>query len=179
MAWKYWGVAVQDKQIPNYAFFSPAPVDDCWKYGLTSCDKWLHGWLTPLINKSAVFSHSVFFITYDEGWVNDTQSSNGTAKGGGHVALLAVSPYACKGNTSQVPYNHYDLLTTTEWLLGLGNLPNPAQNNWTADPPMKDLFCFPPSNGSGAPAGGSPSIVGTLDPAEWLMAVTRPSMGTA
>jgi hypothetical protein len=156
----YWTNTLDSGHWPNYAFFSPAPSVDCWKYGLQSCDKWLHSWLTPLVNKTAFFAHSAFFITFDEGSVDDLQSSNGST-GGGHVATILVSPYACPGTVISTPYNHYDLLTTTEWLLGLGRIGNPAQDNWSQDPPMTNMFCFPAGTVGVGSAGTAVASVGS------------------
>ncbi|HEV2317073.1 MAG TPA: alkaline phosphatase family protein [Thermoplasmata archaeon] len=161
-----WNTLVSKNTVPNYAFFAPNTTDDCWRFGLSLCDAWLHSWLTPYVNASW-FANSAFIVTYDEGWTNDTTSSNGTV-GGGHVYTVAVSPYACKGYVSTHPYNHYDLFTTTEWLLDLPSLGGIYQDNWTADPPMKDLFCFPngttqntlPFGGGHAPGSSTISVVG-------------------
>jgi hypothetical protein len=179
-----WQNAVANgSKLPNYALFAPNVTNDCWKFGLQLCDTWLHGWLSPLINDSAVFSNSVFFITYDEGASWDNESSNGTAVGGGHVYTVAVSPFACKGYISQTHYNTYSMLTTTEWLLGLGKLG--YQDNWTVNPPMSDLFCFPNGTtnfsvdrGVGASLGhgdlsfhptGSPPLVAAVRPKDGLL----------
>jgi hypothetical protein len=131
--------------LPNYAWFSPNSTDDCWLSGVKSCDPWLQSWLSPLINDT-FFQSTAFFITYDEGPVNDTRGINGTV-GGGRIFTALVSPYACAGYGSQVQYNDFNLLTTTEWLLGLGQLG--SNDSWTQHPPMKDLFCFPPAPPAG------------------------------
>jgi hypothetical protein len=158
-----WNADLTSGQIPNYALFAPNTTNDCWRWGLWGCDHWLRGWLSPLVNAS-FFANSVYFITYDEGWTNDTASSNGTV-GGGHVYTAAVSPFACRGSVSYHPYNPYDLFTTTEWLLDLPQLGPPNQDNWSADPPMKDLFCFPSGSTGGTlpySAGAIPSAVGGI-----------------
>ncbi len=167
-----WYDAVLHNNVPNYGFFAPNVTNDCWKYGAMSCDKWLQSWLTPLVNDS-FFKSSAFLITYDESTKNDTSSSNGTI-GGGHVYTAVVSPYSCKGYVSQIHYNTYSIMTTTEWLLGLGRVN--AQDNWTNNPPMKDLFCFNSTNASGLHAsgpflGGASALSGTLSP----IAVARPA----
>ncbi|HEV2317075.1 MAG TPA: alkaline phosphatase family protein [Thermoplasmata archaeon] len=153
-----WSNDLATGNLPNYGFFSPNTTNDCWRFGLFGCDRWLRSWLSPLVNDSS-FANSVWFITYDEGWSNDTASTNGTV-GGGHVYTAAVSPYACAGKTSIHPYDAYDLFTTTEWLLDLPRLGSPNQDNWTADPPMKDLFCFPVGSTGGTVPG--PSAPATL-----------------
>lgn len=133
-----WNASVSSGNLPNYAILSPNLLDDGHDTGLAYVDSWLSGWLPPLINNSAVFSSSVFFIVYDEGSTN--AGYNGTA--GGNVFLGAVSPYAHMGYWAQKDYSHWNLLTTTEWLLGLtGHTYH--NDNWTQWPPMKDLFTFP------------------------------------
>jgi hypothetical protein len=99
-----------------------------------------------MLNQS-FFNDSVFFITYDEGAFNSTLGANGTA-GGGHVYTVAVSPYACTGFQSHYNYSHFNLLTTTEWLLGLNR--TGTNDSWSLHRPMTDLFCFPPGS-VGAP----------------------------
>jgi hypothetical protein len=138
--------------LPNYAFFGPNSTHSCWKPGSGErlCDAWLRTFVSPMIN-STEFNHTVIFITYDEGLETDYSGINGSS-GGGHVYTVAVSPYACHGYSSTTQYNHYNLLTTTEWLLGLGR--TGTNDSWTTHPPMKDLFCF--GNSTGGAGGPSP-----------------------
>ncbi|MDE1819619.1 MAG: carboxypeptidase regulatory-like domain-containing protein [Euryarchaeota archaeon] len=155
-----WNSDVSAGTVPNYAFISPNLLDDGHDTGVSYADNWLSGWLAPLINNTALFSTSVFFITYDEGSSNN--GYNGTA--GGNVFMTAVSPYSHFGYWSQKQYSHWNLLTTSEWLLGLtGHTYH--NDNWTQWPPMKDLFSFPapghpPSHyvlqGTVGGTGGSP-----------------------
>lgn len=139
--------AVATNHVPVYSFISPNVTDDCWKLGVRSCDAWLSQWLPPLMNDS-FWAHTALILTYDESILSDNSSVNGTV-GGGHIYTSIVSPYSCKGFTSKVHYDQYDILTTTEWLLGLGRLGAGHQDNWTQDPPMSDMFCFP--NGTAPP----------------------------
>jgi hypothetical protein len=158
-----WSVDSSKGHLPVYGFIAPNVTNDCWKTGLQQCDAWLSVWLQRQIDTPAVFNNSVFFVTYDESKVNDTQSANGTANGGGHIFTAAVSPYSCRGYASKKPYDHYDLLTTTEWLLGLGRLG--SEDNWSLNPPMRDLFCFNnTSQQSGSPALGPAVPSGTTLP---------------
>lgn len=131
--------------LPVYGFISPNVTDECLKVG-AYCDPWLRSFLNPLLN-STLFNSSVFFVTYDEGPLNDTTGANGGA-GGGHVFTAVMSPFACAAKNSTSQYNHYNLLTTTEWLLHLGRLGVPG-DSWIQHPPMKDLFCFA-NNGNGS-----------------------------
>ncbi|MCI4337258.1 MAG: carboxypeptidase regulatory-like domain-containing protein [Thermoplasmata archaeon] len=159
-----WTADVSANTIPAFAMFTPNLTDDGHDTGVAFADKWLAGWLSPLLNDS-FFSQSVFFLTYDEG-VNDDSGYNGTA--GGRVYFTAVSPYARAGFNLTTNASHYSLLSTVEWLLGLGNC---GHNDSTgAFPPLKSLFDFPPnytvsgtvaSATTGAPiAGAQVSLTG-------------------
>ncbi|MFI5414419.1 MAG: alkaline phosphatase family protein [Candidatus Lutacidiplasmatales archaeon] len=141
LGFQAWNHDVATNQTPNYGFFSPNITNECWASNITVCDTFLRHWMSPLVNDS-FFQSSVFFLTYDEGSANSTLGANGT-KGGGHVYTAAISPYACPGYNSTYNYTHYNLLTTTEWLLNLSSTGN-ANDSWALHPPMKDLFCFPP-----------------------------------
>jgi hypothetical protein len=132
-----WSTDLAAGTLPTYGFISPNVTDECLKVG-AYCDPWLRGFLNPILN-SSLFNSSVFFITYDEGAINDTLGVNGTP-GGGHVFTAIVSPFACAASNSTVNYNHYNLLTTTEWLLHLGRLGVPG-DSWVMHPPMKGMFC--------------------------------------
>jgi acid phosphatase len=163
-----WHTDVVKNTTPNYGFFSPNITNECWSSNISVCDSWLHLWLTPLLNAS-FFQSSVFFITYDEGTTNSTLGANNTT-GGGHVYTVAVSPYSCPGYQSQYNYTHYNLMTTTEWLLGLGSTGN-HNDNWTLHPPMKDLFCFP----TGWPHTHAHSVIDSApSTSAVLSATTRP-----
>ncbi|MGA7924191.1 MAG: carboxypeptidase regulatory-like domain-containing protein [Thermoplasmata archaeon] len=145
-----WSNDVANGSMPTYTFVTPNIWDDGHNYSATCvpgvtnvtqeeiecADQWLRGWLSPLINDTSVFTNSVFMITYDESNNSDVSGFNGTD--GGHVYSVLVSPYARMGYNSTHPYNTWDFLTTTEWLLGLGHT---GQNDsWASNPPMYDLF---------------------------------------
>jgi acid phosphatase len=142
-----WNSAVTLGKIPNYAFIVPNNTADGHDTNVSVANAWLQGWLPPLLN-ATFYSKTVFFLTFDEGTTN--LGING-GQGGGHVYTVAVSPYAAFGHNSTTQYDNYNLLTTTEWLLGLGHTGH--NDNWTSHTPMKDLFTFP-SHKPGAPVGG-------------------------
>jgi len=133
-------------------------------------DSWLRDFLSPILNhtgryssprEQAVINHTAFIITFDEGsstsylgyavkgiasgedygWCQ-SQGSTGDAVCGGHIYLAIVSPFSVHlrftGQSSQA-----SIVTTVEWLFGLGKLRNPG--NYDAGgkfPPMKSLFSF-------------------------------------
>jgi PKD repeat protein len=128
-----WNSSVASGNIPNYAFISPNVKDDGHDTGVAYADNWLHGWLAPLIN-TTWFASTVFFLVYDEG--SSSLGFNGTA--GGNIYFAAVSPFAKTGFTLATKETHYDLLTTTEWLLGLGSTGH--NDDARTFPPMTSLF---------------------------------------
>jgi phosphatidylinositol-3-phosphatase len=153
-----WNASLAAGDLPNYVWVTPNDTDDdhggelfqsynysCapqnltnWPSCITRGDTWLQNFLTPLIS-SPIFSTSAILLTYD---FNDTDKPNTTSL----VYFAAISPYAHLDYTSTVAYNAFNLLTTTEWLLGLP--PNKLHNdNWNNDvnPPMYDLFDFNPT----------------------------------
>jgi phosphatidylinositol-3-phosphatase len=132
---------VNASALPAYSWISPNQIDD--GHGapgpgnLTAANDWLRSFLSPLVNDSAIFSNTVFFITFDEGYGNLPYGT-----GGGQILTIAVSPYARHGLASVIPYDTVSLLTTTEWLLDLGHTGH--NDSWTRSPPMTDLFSFDP-----------------------------------
>ncbi|MCI4324406.1 MAG: alkaline phosphatase family protein [Thermoplasmata archaeon] len=138
-----WNADVAASKLPNYSFVVPNNTDDGHDTNVSVANAWLQTWLPPLVNGS-LFSNTVFFLTFDEGTSN--LGING-GSGGGHIYMAAVSPYTVGGYNSTTQYDDYDLLTTTEWLLGLGHTGH--NDNWTTHPPMEDLFSFPAKKPSG------------------------------
>lgn len=153
-------------KFPNYAFLVPNVTDDGHNSSLAVADAWLAGFLPGLLNASW-FRTTAIFVTYDEGTSN-LGPNNST--GGGHVYMTLVSPYARLGYVSNASYTTYSLLTTAEWLLGLGR--TGTHDNWTVDPPMKDLFDFP-QNVSGFVETSNGAPVANVSVSDHLGASTR------
>ncbi|MCI4366183.1 MAG: PKD domain-containing protein [Thermoplasmata archaeon] len=130
---------VAHNAVPNLAILTPNLTDDGHNTGVAYADHWLKGFLSPLLNDS-FFAKTVVFVAYDES-VNDNTGYNGTA--GGHVYLSAVSPYARAGYGLGTNASHYNLLTTMEWLLGLG--PTSQNDTWAKWPPMRSMFTVSPN----------------------------------
>jgi hypothetical protein len=137
-----WEAAVNSTNgsaLPNFGFLAPNYLHDAHNTNVSYSDHWLQGWLSPYLNDSW-FSSSVFFLTYDESAFSDHSGYNGTD--GGNIYFAAVSPYARAGYTDSQNLTFYNLITTTEWLLGLPSLGH--GDNWTTFPPLRGLFSFPP-----------------------------------
>jgi PKD repeat protein len=144
-----WNTSLQSGTIPNYAMIEPDIWHDQHSGTLAAGDAWLQSIVDPILN-SSLASSTAIFVTYDE-------SQNGGLGGspiddsgfnssfGGNVFTGVISPYSKLGGyNSSHPYQTYSLLTTTEWLLGLGQ--TGTGDNWSLYPPMYDLFNFHPKD---------------------------------
>ncbi len=129
---------------PNFVWVSPDGTDN-GHLSVASGDTWLKSFLSPLLNESWAAS-TVFFVQYDEGvFPNGAQDPSGYAGlDGGHVYFSAVSPFTHGDALYASNASAYNLLATTEWLLGLGNL---GKNDSSPTfPAMTSLFHFPSSS---------------------------------
>lgn len=107
----------------NFVFITPDMCNDMHDCSVATGDTWLKGFLDPLLTKSWA-SKTVFIIWSEEGY-------------GSPIYLVFVNDI-CKGNTFDTSTNNYQLLTTMEWILGLGSCGN--SDNSTTYPPMTSLF---------------------------------------
>jgi hypothetical protein len=132
--------------IPNYAFFTPNLLNNGHNDNHYIADTWLSVFLNTWFLDRAFMADSVIFITYDEGTLNVGYTADGVTMDGGAVPFYAVSPYTVGVHT--FPNNPYtvnssaiSILSTTEWLLGLGTTGN-YDNPTGYFPAMKGLFNF-------------------------------------
>ncbi len=143
-----------------YTWITPNLLNDGHNTNAAYADTWLSRFVPKLMAQSW-FSSTVVFIVWDESTGKLPDSGyNGLV--GGPVYFAAVSPYTLHGGAYAGNSSHYNLLSTTEWLLGLGST---GHNDGTAQfPAMKSLFNFtgspPPQNysvtGRVTNASGSP-----------------------
>jgi acid phosphatase len=131
-----WYDAVANGTLPNYVFVTPNILNDSYNSSVIFADQFLQGFLDPFLN-STLFASSAVIVTYDS---NAQENPPPGTPGSGVVYFAAVSPFAHRDFTSNAFYNDNSLLTTTEWLLGLGRTNH--NDNWAIDPPMVDLFDF-------------------------------------
>jgi phosphoesterase family protein len=141
-----WNADVASGHIPNYAFITPNVLNDGHDTSVSYADAWLASWLPPLLTQPFA-SSTLFIVTYDEGATDLGYSVGNTTLGGGNVFTVLVSPYTLNGGFYAAPVSHYNLLTTTEWLLGLGSLG--TNDSVITFPPMVTAFHFG-SHGGGA-----------------------------
>jgi hypothetical protein len=161
-----WSTAIADNNLPNYVWITPNDTDNDHHCPPATCpgaiphgDAWLSQFLSPFVN-SSLFSSSVVFLTYD---YNSSEKTTTPA----NVYFVALSPYVKAGYDSTTHYTVYNLLTTTEWLLGLGR--TGYHDSWSTYPPMEDLFDVTPTysvtfSESGLPTGSSWSVAAGSPP---------------
>jgi phospholipase C len=138
---KNFSTAIAGGHLPSLSIYSPNVLNDCHSAPLKTCNTWLQGFLGPILNSTRpaehrLVAHTVFVIVFDESLTNDTSGYNGTT-GGGHVFFVAVSPWS-KGLTYSANATSYNLLSTIEWIFGLGS--TGGHDGTSAFPAMKGLF---------------------------------------
>jgi hypothetical protein len=125
-------------QVPDYSFIAPDLCHDMHDCGVDQGDPFLATLSTAIQGSKAWDSKAVLFVTFDEAEGQDASATCcGSLPGGGKVGLIAVSPLARAGYTSQQPYNHYSLLRTVEDAWRLGPL---AHSGDPGVQPLADLF---------------------------------------
>jgi hypothetical protein len=121
----------------------------CHEIQTRQADRWLKGFLSPMLNHTvstanglnynsaaerALMNATAFLIVYDEGTSNagyvnsaapngsacDHQSGQYLTACGGRVLFAVVSPYSV-GRHDSSDATHYQVQSTAEWLLGIGN----------------------------------------------------------
>jgi phospholipase C len=123
--------------LPNFSFVVPNNIHDSHDSTVADGDKWLSTFVPKIIN-SPIFNSTALFIVYDEGKKHDKSGfgSGAYAVSGGNLPLILISPAAKAGFVSTNEYTHYNLLSTVEKMLNLGNL---GKGDATAKP-MMDLI---------------------------------------
>jgi hypothetical protein len=117
-------------RITDFSHFDPAAADfelivpnmchDTHDCPVSTGDDFLRSFVSRITNSQG-FGESLLFITWDEGSTDEG--------GGGHVALVAISPLAKSGGRSGQAANHYSLLRTVEDAWGLGCLAQSCKAN--------------------------------------------------
>ena len=126
--------------LPDYGFIVPNVNDDAHNcpVGMSTCtdaqklaaaDQWLSANIAPLL-ASPAFTNSLLLIVFDE--AEDTD----TSYGGGHVAVVLVSPLVRAGYQSTTLYQHESTLRLMMEALGVADLPGAA----AGAPEMNEFF---------------------------------------
>jgi hypothetical protein len=158
-------IDLANNQLPNYSFIIPNQYNnahDCPAGNpsctnadkLTAADAWLKTNIDPLIASQAFLQNGLLVIVFDESVNTDTQN------GGGHVAMVVISPKAKQAFQTTNVYQHQNTLRMTAEALGLTTYPgssSTAQN-------MSEFFGTTPNTApvptslsptSGPAAGGT------------------------
>jgi phosphatidylinositol-3-phosphatase len=117
--------------LPDFSFITPNLCNDTHDCGVSTGDRWLADWVPRIIDSPAYRSgNTVLVVTWDEGSSGGGKDcATNTSLDGCHIPAIVVSPSTPSGTRSDVLFNHYSLLKTTEELLGL-----PATLGQAADP---------------------------------------------
>ena len=119
-----------------YTWITPNYTDDGHRTSAAYGDTWLSQFVPKLVAQPW-FASSVIFVVWDESY-GKSPNSGYSGLVGGPVFFAAVSPYTLGRGAYGLNSSHYNLLSTTEWLLGL---PSTGHNDGTSTfPAMKTLF---------------------------------------
>ncbi len=121
---------------PAYTWITPNYTDDGHRTSASYGDTWLSQFV-PKLMAQPWFASTVIFVVWDESY---GQSPNSGYSGlvGGPVFFAAASPYTLGRGAYGLNSSHYNLLSTTEWLLGLPSTGH--QDGTSTFPAMKTLF---------------------------------------
>jgi acid phosphatase len=161
-----------NNQLPQFSFIIPNQYNnahDC-PQSIPSCtnadklaafDTWLRNQIDPLLASSAFTQNGLVIVVFDESVDTDT------VNGGGHIAMLVLSPKAKQGYQASTFYQHQSALRLISEGLGLTSYPGASANA----PNMAEFFGSTPNTApaissvtpsSGPTAGGtSVTISGT------------------
>ena len=97
-------------RLPAFALVAPDLCNDAHDCGIATADRWLAGFVPPLLK----VPRTAVFVVFDEG--------SSDAFGGGHVAALALGTAIRAHARDPEPAGHYALLRTIEDAFGLPHL---------------------------------------------------------
>ena len=104
-------------RLPEFSYIVPNILHDAHNGTLAAADSWLKTNIAPLIASAEFQQDGLLVIVFDESFDTDT------AYGGGHVAMLVISPKARTGYKSTTLYQHQSTLRLISQALGLSTLP--------------------------------------------------------
>jgi Phosphoesterase family len=143
--------------LPTVSLYIPNEYDDCESSSIAYCSTWLSDFLGGILNSTsptvqAVVAHTAFIVVFDEGsddsgyaqagYVNswcEGQTGNPLSDCGGHTYLTVVSPYSV-GTVYTAMASDYNVLSTIEWLFGLGS--DGGWDGTAAFPSLSGIFSF-------------------------------------
>lgn len=93
--------------LPRFSLVVPSLCHDMHGCSVSIGDRWLRGFMRPLL-RSRSMRRSVVFLVFDE---SEFVERSG---GGGRVPAIVVGPLVCSRSHSNRPLDHYSLLRTIE-----------------------------------------------------------------
>jgi phosphatidylinositol-3-phosphatase len=147
--------------VVNYAWITPAGMDDDHDGTLQEADEWLQT-NVPAILARPEFGpggDGILFIVWDEGLDTDGRCSATVATGcGGRTATLVIGPEVRHGYESTVTYHNENVLATVCAAMGLSTCPGAAEtatpmydffdSGATGDGPSNSVVISTPGNGA-------------------------------
>jgi phosphatidylinositol-3-phosphatase len=154
-----------DGSIVNYAWITPAGMDDDHDGTLQEADEWLQKSVPAILARPEFGSggDGILFIVWDESFDTDDRCSAAVKTGcGGRTPTLVIGPRVNAGYESTITYRNENVLATVCAAMGLSTCPGAAQNA----SPMADFF----KSGSSGPSnsvvistpGNGATIVGEV-----------------
>ena len=119
--------------LPEYSFIVPNLCNDAHDCPLSAADSWHKTNIDPIIHSPQFLTNGLLIIVFDEADTLDFTS------GGGHIAVVVVSPFAKRGYKSIAFYQHQSALRLTLEGLGVTKLPGDA----ASAPAMWEFFTTP------------------------------------
>jgi phosphatidylinositol-3-phosphatase len=119
--------------LPDYSFIVPNLCDDAHDCSLSTADAWLKNNIGPLIKSPQFQKDGLLIIVFDE--ANDLDLTSG----GGHVAVVVISPFSKPAYKSIAFYQHQSVLRLMLEGLGVAKLPGDA----ATAPAMWEFFTAP------------------------------------
>ena len=104
--------------LAGYTFIAPNMIHDGHDAPLTTAAKWLQGFVDPLLANKGVMDSTLIVVTFDES-ANDAKGSVFGTNRPNVVYTVFLGNMIKAGTTSDVPFNHYNLLRTVESNFGL------------------------------------------------------------
>jgi hypothetical protein len=122
---------LQNNTVASYNFISPntcndmhdPPGDGC---GIAAGDNWLAQNIPTIMNSTAYKQGGAIFITWDEG----------TTLGHGPIGMIVLSPFAKRGYSNSIYYDHGSTLRTLEEIFQV----NPILGDAVNQQDLSDLF---------------------------------------
>jgi len=93
-----------NNQLPNFSFVVPNLLNDAHDAPLNFADLWLQQNMAPLISSPVFQKDGLLIVVFDEASTSDL------VNGGGHVAIVVISPQAKQGFQATTLYQHQSTL---------------------------------------------------------------------